>query len=62
MDGEPDDGGWVTVTRHGKTKGIPRTEAQEKRALLKEKKKRSNNELLKFYSFQWTKEKEDRKF
>ncbi|CAD5123370.1 DgyrCDS11727 [Dimorphilus gyrociliatus] len=59
MDGEPDDGGWVTVTRHGKTKGTPRTEAHEKRALLKEKKKKGNQELLKFYSFQWTKEKEE---
>jgi len=39
-EGVPDDEGWVTVTRYGKSKGAPRTEAHEKRLSKKEKKKR----------------------
>ncbi|XP_064629479.1 ribosomal RNA-processing protein 7 homolog A-like isoform X2 [Lineus longissimus] len=52
MDGVPDEYGWVTVTRQGKNKGIPRTEAAEKKILAKEKKMRKEKELLNFYSFQ----------
>lgn len=51
-EGVPDEEGWVTVTRYGKSKGAPRTEAHEKRLSKKEKKKRKEKELLNFYSFQ----------
>ncbi|XP_074648315.1 ribosomal RNA-processing protein 7 homolog A-like [Tubulanus polymorphus] len=51
-EGVPDKDGWVTVTRHGKNKGVPRTEIHEKRSLAREKKKRKEKELLNFYSFQ----------
>ncbi|XP_064594855.1 ribosomal RNA-processing protein 7 homolog A-like [Liolophura sinensis] len=51
-EGVPDEDGWVTVTRHGKNKGAPRTEVHEKRINVKEKKKRKEKELLNFYSFQ----------
>ncbi|KAI0211271.1 Ribosomal RNA-processing-like protein 7A [Lamellibrachia satsuma] len=51
-EGVPDEEGWVTVTRYGKSKGVPRTEAHEKRLSKKEKKKRTEKELLNFYSFQ----------
>lgn len=50
--GVPDEDGWITVTKHGKNKGVPRTEVHEKRALSKEKKKREKKELLNFYAFQ----------
>ena len=36
-----DEEGWITVTRYGKSKGVPRTEAHEKRLSKKEKKKRT---------------------
>ena len=41
VEGVPDEEGWVTVTRYGKSKGVPRTEAHEKRLSKKEKKKRT---------------------
>ncbi|XP_021379438.1 ribosomal RNA-processing protein 7 homolog A-like isoform X2 [Mizuhopecten yessoensis] len=52
MEGVPDDEGWVTVTRHGKNKGVPWKESQEKKVTAREKKKRKDKELLNFYSFQ----------
>ncbi|CAH1795248.1 unnamed protein product [Owenia fusiformis] len=52
QEGVPDEDGWVTVTKFGKNKGIPRTEVQEKRITDKERKKRKDKELLNFYSFQ----------
>ncbi|XP_033737214.1 ribosomal RNA-processing protein 7 homolog A-like [Pecten maximus] len=52
MEGVPDDDGWVTVTRHGKNKGVPWKESQEKKVTAREKKKRKDKELLNFYSFQ----------
>ncbi|KAK7491849.1 hypothetical protein BaRGS_00016868 [Batillaria attramentaria] len=52
MDGVPDDDGWITVTRVGKNKGAPRTEAEEKRVTIKDRKKRKEKELVNFYSFQ----------
>lgn len=52
MDGVPDEEGWVTVTRVGKNKGAPRTEAEKKRVTLKDRKKRKEKELVNFYSFQ----------
>ena len=39
-EGVPDDEGWITVTRHGKTKTTPFTEAHKKHLTQKEKKKR----------------------
>ena len=39
-EGVPDDEGWITVTRHGKNKGAPRTEAMESRVTTKDKRKR----------------------
>ena len=40
-EGVPDEEGWITVTKHGRNKGVPRTEAHEQKILAKEKKKRS---------------------
>ncbi|XP_060591249.1 ribosomal RNA-processing protein 7 homolog A-like [Ruditapes philippinarum] len=51
-EGVPDEEGWVTVTKYGKNKGAPRTEAHEKALTRKEKKRRKDKELLNFYSFQ----------
>ena len=40
MDGQPDEDGWITVTRHGRKKVTPRTEAINQKAIAKEKKKK----------------------
>lgn len=40
MEGQADDEGWITVTRVGKNKGAPRTEAEAKRVTSKDKKRR----------------------
>ena len=42
MDGKPDEDGWVTVTRVGKNKGAPRTEAQANRVTKRERKRRKD--------------------
>ncbi|XP_076310269.1 ribosomal RNA-processing protein 7 homolog A [Tachypleus tridentatus] len=52
MEGVPDEEGWITVTKHGKKPVAPRTEMYQKKVLAKEKKKRSQKELLNFYTFQ----------
>lgn len=39
-DAEPDEEGWVVVTRVGKNKGAPRTEAEDRRVKQKEGRKR----------------------
>lgn len=41
-EGVPDEEGWVTVTKYGKNKGAPRTEAHEKALNRKEKKRRKD--------------------
>lgn len=41
-EGVPDEEGWVTVTKYGKNKGAPRTEAHEKALTRKEKKRRKD--------------------
>uniref|UniRef100_A0A1B6D7Q1 RRM domain-containing protein n=1 Tax=Clastoptera arizonana TaxID=38151 RepID=A0A1B6D7Q1_9HEMI len=51
-DGEPDDEGWVTVTRKGRNPGFARKESVEKRILGKEKKRTAKKQLLNFYRFQ----------
>lgn len=48
MDGVPDDEGWITVTRVGKNKGAPRTEAEENRVTIKDRKKRKEKVALIF--------------
>ncbi|KAL3876926.1 hypothetical protein ACJMK2_034707 [Sinanodonta woodiana] len=58
-EGVPDEEGWVTVTRLGKKKGIPRTEAFDKKGKEKERKKRKERELLNFYTFQNRENKRD---
>ncbi|CAN7980759.1 unnamed protein product [Ixodes pacificus] len=52
MDGVPDEEGWITVTKYGKRPVIPRTDAVSRKISAAEKKKRSQKELLNFYSFQ----------
>ncbi|CAN7983916.1 unnamed protein product [Ixodes hexagonus] len=52
MDGVPDEEGWITVTKYGKRPVIPRTDAVSRKINAAEKKKRSQKELLNFYSFQ----------
>ncbi|XP_075224922.1 ribosomal RNA-processing protein 7 homolog A isoform X2 [Lycorma delicatula] len=49
---DPDDEGWVTVTRRGRNPGISRKESVGKRIMAIEKKKRLKKELLNFYRFQ----------
>lgn len=41
QEGVPDEDGWVTVTRHGKNKGAPRTETMEKKVTSKNRKKQA---------------------
>jgi len=41
-DGMPDEEGWVTVSKYGKNKGIPRTEAHERALTKKEKRRRKD--------------------
>ncbi|RZF46175.1 hypothetical protein LSTR_LSTR016405 [Laodelphax striatellus] len=50
--GEPDEDGWVTVTKRGRKPGIARKESINKKIMKSEKKKRSKKELLNFYRFQ----------
>ena len=40
MENVVDEDGWITVTKHGRNKGIPRTEAHEQKVTRKEKRKR----------------------
>ena len=40
MENVVDEDGWITVTKHGRNKGVPRTEAQEQKVSRKEKRKR----------------------
>ncbi len=46
MENTPDEDGWVTVTRHGRNKGVPRTEAQEAKITKKEKRKRKQKVMV----------------
>lgn len=46
QEGVPDEDGWVTVTRHGKNKGAPRTETMEKKVTSKNKKKQAEKVSL----------------
>ncbi|XP_018422803.1 PREDICTED: ribosomal RNA-processing protein 7 homolog A [Nanorana parkeri] len=51
-EGEPDEEGWVTVTRKGRRPGVARTETVTINVTEKEKKKRAQKELLNFYAWQ----------
>ena len=44
---EPDEEGWVVVTRVGKNKGAPRTEAEDRRVKQKEGRKRKRKVNIK---------------
>ncbi|KAL8569509.1 hypothetical protein ACOMHN_002056 [Nucella lapillus] len=57
---EPDEDGWVTVTRVGKNKGAPRTEAEDRRVKGKDGLKRKHKVSLNFYSFQRRESKKQR--
>lgn len=59
-DGVADEDGWITVTRTGKYKGVPRTEVEEERTKAKERKKGRQKELLNFYTFQIRETKRER--
>uniref|UniRef100_A0A646QCF5 Ribosomal RNA-processing protein 7 n=1 Tax=Hemiscolopendra marginata TaxID=943146 RepID=A0A646QCF5_9MYRI len=52
MDSKKDDDGWITVSRRGKKPGIPFTESSMEKIMKKNKKKKSQKELLNFYTFQ----------
>lgn len=52
MEGIPDEEGWIKVTKYGKKPVTPRTDAFAKKVRVAEKKKRSQKELLNFYTFQ----------
>ncbi|XP_022305800.2 ribosomal RNA-processing protein 7 homolog A-like [Crassostrea virginica] len=60
QEGVPDEDGWVTVTRHGKNKGAPRTETMEKKVTSKDKKRQAEKELKNFYAFQMRETKRDK--
>nr|CAH0100194.1 unnamed protein product [Daphnia galeata] len=49
-EGQPDDDGWITVTKH--SKHAARTETMEKKVMEKEKQKQKDKKLINFYSFQ----------
>ncbi|KAG8436414.1 hypothetical protein GDO86_007493 [Hymenochirus boettgeri] len=51
-EGVPDEDGWVKVTRKGRRPGLARTEAANIRVTEREKKKRTQKELLNFYAWQ----------
>lgn len=51
MDGVPDEEGWITVTKHGKTPVTPRTDSTNVKLIAKQKKK-SKNVLVNFYASQ----------
>ncbi|XP_071107516.1 ribosomal RNA-processing protein 7 homolog A-like [Haliotis cracherodii] len=59
QEGVADEEGWVTVTRVGKNKGTPRTEARKKHLTKRETKRRKEKELLNFYAFQFKETKKD---
>ena len=40
MENVGDEDGWITITKYGRNKGVPRTEAQEQKITRKEKRKR----------------------
>lgn len=52
MEGVPDEDGFIKVTRHGKNKGLRRTEETEKRGHEHIRKRKKKNELKDFYVFQ----------
>ncbi|KAK3090845.1 hypothetical protein FSP39_015129, partial [Pinctada imbricata] len=60
MEGVPDDDGWITVTRHGKNKGLPRSENMEKKVTAKERRKKKQKEFENFYRFQMSDTKKNR--
>lgn len=49
-EGQPDNDGWITVTKH--SKHAARTETMEKKVMEKEKQKQKDKKLINFYSFQ----------
>ncbi|KAK7113559.1 ribosomal RNA-processing protein 7 homolog A-like [Littorina saxatilis] len=57
---EPDDEGWTVVTRVGKNKGAPRTEAEDRRVKQKEGRKRKRKEMTNFYTFQTREQKKQK--
>lgn len=52
MEGKPDEDGFIKVTRHGKNKGLRRTEETEKKGHEHIRQRKKNNELKDFYVFQ----------
>uniref|UniRef100_UPI00358E28CE ribosomal RNA-processing protein 7 homolog A n=1 Tax=Myxine glutinosa TaxID=7769 RepID=UPI00358E28CE len=55
----PDEEGWVTVTRKGRHRGIPRTAVVMRRLLQRERKQKAQRELLNFYTWQRRESKRD---
>ncbi|XP_035829195.1 ribosomal RNA-processing protein 7 homolog A isoform X2 [Aplysia californica] len=53
MEGVPDEDGFIKVTRHGKNKGLRRTEETEKRGHEHIRSRKKKNELKDFYVFQY---------
>lgn len=50
MEGVPDEEGWMTVTRHGKNKGAPRTEIREQKITAKDRKRRKEKVSTLYHS------------
>lgn len=53
QEGVPDDDGFIKVTRHGKNKGVRRTEETQKKGHEHIRKRKEKNELKDFYVFQY---------
>ncbi|XP_002741084.1 ribosomal RNA-processing protein 7 homolog A-like [Saccoglossus kowalevskii] len=59
LEGVADSDGWITVTRKGRKPGLARTEVNQTKATVQEKKKREKTELLNFYRFQFRESKRE---
>jgi len=53
MEGVPDEDGFIKVTRHGKNKGLRRTEETEKRGHEHKRERMKKHEMKDFYVFQY---------
>ena len=61
MEGVADEDGWITVTSHGKNKGVARTEANQTNLKKRARAKKKQKELLNFYNHQLRESKRESK-
>lgn len=51
-EGEPDEDGWITVTKKGRNPGLPRTEKTTHKIRKRDQASKKKKQLLNFYTFQ----------